>query len=52
MLFSSLLNPFLHHGILRFIGVFTALILLDSHIDPIKKVPSDTNLIITFSNPF
>lgn len=38
MMFSSLSIPFLHHGILRFKGVVTALILLDSHIDPMKKV--------------
>lgn len=34
MTFQAFSNPFLHHGILRFKGVLTALTLLDSHIDP------------------
>lgn len=37
MTFPSLSNPFLHQGILRFESVVTAHILLDSHIDPMKK---------------
>lgn len=38
MTFPSLGNPFLHHGILRFKGVVTAHNLLESPIDPMKKV--------------
>lgn len=37
-MFLSLSNPFLHDGILRFKGDITVLILLDSHIAPMKKV--------------
>lgn len=38
MMFLSLSSPFLQNGILRFKGVFTVLILLDSSIDPMEKV--------------
>lgn len=54
MIFPSLSNPFLHHGVLTFKSVVTAHILLDSYIDPMKKVRKYTNVtnsIIIFPNP-